>query len=362
MTRPWPSLPMAPDVEETQQPLLAGVEIGGTKLQVAIWRRGGDHVYFHPKVTCVPSEGAPGVLRRVRECLGAALKQLRQGSRPDAIGIGFGGPVEDGTGRVVTSHQVVGWDGFDLAHWMLEEFGCDRVRVANDSDTAALGEALMGAGDGRSPVLYVNSGSGVGGGLVVDGRIYRGGSGLGALEFGHLVVDLPTRGSGVETGTVESFASGWAIERRVQERLNEQLRGERPGEEGSTLLKKPAGRPQVMSVPRIGRAAMKGDQLAVEVLDEATRAMGRGLAHAVTLLAPRRVILGGGVSLLPKRLWLEPIREELDRRVFPPFRGRFDVVRAEFVEEAVVWGALMLAVEVSHEGCSGSLPGACDGA
>ena len=187
---------------------------------------------------------------------------------------------------------------------------------------------------------------------MVDQRIYRGGSGLGALEFGHLRLDLPTKdrqgNTIVHSGTIESFASGWAIERWVRQRLKN-LSDQPFGNAGSILLKKMAGRPELLTVATIGVAALEGDRLAIEVLQQAAQAMGRGLATAVTLLAPGRVVLGGGVSLLPPELWLNPIRQEVDSHVFPPFRGRFDVVSAQFQEDTVIQGALLLALGAFQE-------------
>jgi glucokinase len=153
----------------------------------------------------------------------------------------------------------------------------------------------------------------------VDGRIYTGGSGLGAMELGHLRLDGLDDSSALAP-TVEDLASGWAISRRAAQ----------PGEPAPP-------------VPEVARRAEAGDTRAREALSLAARAMGRGLAHGVTLLAPQRVVLGGGVSLLPARLWLEPIREELDRRVFPPYRSTFDVVTARLGQEVVLHGALSLA-------------------
>ena len=103
------------------------------------------------------------------------------------------------------------------------------------------------------------------------------------------------------------------------------------------------GDPEKVTGAIVAQAAALGDAQAQIVLGKATRAMGRGLAHAVTLLAPRRIILGGGVSLMREDLWLDPIREELGRRAFAPFRGTFDVVPAALGEEVVVHGALALA-------------------
>jgi glucokinase len=299
-----------------------GIEIGGTKQQLALGRPGSIEVIERRQAD--RSRAAAGILEQIEGALGSLLGRDGTGSRltVDAVGIGFGGPVDAVSGRVIVSHQVDGWAGFPIVDWVRERTSCPRVALGNDSDTAALAEALHGAGAGLSPVLYVNSGSGVGSGLILDRRIYTGGSGVGAMELGHLRID----GLGEETEglppTVEDLASGWAIGRLASGE------GEAP-----------------VPVPEVARRAREGDYRARTALRTATLAMARGLAHAVTLLAPQRIILGGGVSLLPDELWLEPIRVELERRVFPPFRGTYDLATARLGEEVVLHGALALAEE-----------------
>ena len=130
------------------------------------------------------------------------------------VGIGFGGPVDDATRSVIKSHQIAGWDGFPLADWIGESLGLPAV-LGNDADVAGLAEALFGAGRGVSPVFYITIGSGIGGGLIVNGEIMRG-TGRGAAEIGHLKVRDPRSETG-RLETLENIASGWAIGRRAHE-------------------------------------------------------------------------------------------------------------------------------------------------
>ncbi len=295
-------------------PLLLGVEIGGTKLQLGLGR-GDGRIASLQRRTIRPGDGAGGILHQIERAF-ADLVADRGGELPDAAGIGFGGPVDVAGGSVLRSHQVHGWDGFELADWVRRHLGIGRVAIQNDADTAGLGESLLGAGVGYSPVLYVTIGSGIGGGLIVDGRIYRG-SGLGAVEIGHLWVDDGPGGA----RRLEDIASGWAIGAEARDRL---------------------GDPS-LDAQAVARAAAEGDPTAASILRRATDALGSALAHAATLLGPRRIILGGGVSLIGESLWFSPIRDRLGDRVFPPFRDRFDLVPAELGEGVVVHGALALA-------------------
>ena len=162
-----------------------GIEIGGTKLQLGVgaddgvlaglWRgtRGrGRRAGGHPPADRRGRAGAAGAGRpRARaDCSG--------------VGIGFGGPVDDATQTVIKSHQIEGWDNFPLADWVGDVVGLPAV-LGNDADVAGLAEALHGAGKGLSPIFYITIGSGIGGGLIIDGEIYRG-CGRGAAEIGHL--------------------------------------------------------------------------------------------------------------------------------------------------------------------------------
>ncbi len=309
-------------------PRFLGIEIGGTKLQLGLGPGDGRLVELVRR-TIVPADGATGILAQI-----AGAARSLAGGGVDAVGIGFGGPVDARRGIVARSHQVAGWDGFGLADWVRETLGCPLVSIHNDADTAALAEARFGAGIGLSPVLYLTIGSGIGGGLIVDGRIYRG-AGSGAVEIGHLIVDGPDSS---ERRTLEGVASGWSIGASGREAAGR-------GTGGLGDLRALAGGDVagVTALTVAESARRDPDGPGARVLRRATSAMGAALAHAVTLLAPRRIILGGGVSLIEEDLWLDPIRKALDERVFPPFRGTFDLVTAALGEEVVVHGAIALA-------------------
>ena len=139
--------------------------------------------------------------------------------------MGFGGPVDVSRGRVHTSYQVEGWTDFPLAEKLRRSTEIDAVVIENDADTAGLAEARFGAGVGCSPLLYLTIGSGIGGALIADGRIYRG-CGLGAVEIGHMEIPVWSR-SGSRILQLEEVASGWGIAREARDealRLSSQER------------------------------------------------------------------------------------------------------------------------------------------
>src|SRR5437016_2674964 len=170
-----------------------GIEIGGTKLQLGIGPGDGTLLAFW-RASVDVAGGANGIRRQIT----AAVPELLTKSGIDrgrllGIGVGFGGPVDDATHTVIKSHQIEGWDNFPLAHWVSEIVGLPAV-LGNDADVAGLAEALFGAGQGLSPIFYVTIGSGIGGGLIINGEIYRG-SGRGAAEIGHLRIWPPSDSS-----------------------------------------------------------------------------------------------------------------------------------------------------------------------
>src|SRR6516164_6859536 len=163
-----------------------GIEIGGTKLQLGVgadtgalaglWRGAVD-----------AAAGPEGIRRQITAAVPELLARAGvERGRLRGVGIGFGGPVDDATHTVIKSHQIEGWDDFPLADWVGDVVGLPAV-LGNDADVAGLAEALHGAGKGLSPVFYITIGSGIGGGLILDGEIYRG-CGRGAAEIGHLRV------------------------------------------------------------------------------------------------------------------------------------------------------------------------------
>ncbi len=312
-----------------------GIEIGGTKLQVGagpddgklrgLWRGTVDR-----------DTGPAGIRTQLQAAIPQLLAQCRvERTALRGVGIGFGGPVDDATRTIITSHQIAGWNGFPLADWVSESVGLPAV-LGNDADVAGLAEALHGAGKGLSPVFYVTIGSGIGGGLIVDGEIYRG-CGRGAAELGHLPVFVGCTAAGRPSyQSLERAASGWALSHNAEKA--EQAATDGPG----------AGLGDPPTPHTIGRAAESGNPVAQRILNDAWEQLAEGLCHVITLLCPRRIVIGGGVSLLGERLLFEPLRHLVAERTFKPFGGLTDIVPAALGEEVVVHGAIALARKKIH--------------
>ena len=160
--------------------MFLGIEIGGTKLQLGVGSGDGGEFAAFARHDIDISRGAPGILEQIEKSATA----LSQKHKLERIGIGFGGPVDSERGIVTKSHQVEGWDKFPLARWCQEALGIPTV-LGNDCDVASLAEARYGAGKGAGSVFYITVGTGVGGGLVIGGKLH--GAGRPAVaEIGHL--------------------------------------------------------------------------------------------------------------------------------------------------------------------------------
>ncbi|HWA96898.1 MAG TPA: ROK family protein [Pirellulales bacterium] len=298
--------------------MFLGIEIGGTKLQVGIGRGDGKLVALERSTVAI-DRGAEGIRQQIL----ALSKKLLTEHRVTAAGIGFGGPIDLERGRTIKSHQIAGWDGFPIVEWARRELGLVAA-LGNDADVAALAEAHYGAGRGANPVFYITVGTGVGGGLVIDGRIYRG-NGAGAAEIGHLRPGLDAVDA---EQTVESIASGTGIAAAANVRLPRRSGGAR------------------WTAQLVAAAASDGDRAAGEVLDRATTALGWAVAQMLTLLSPEVVVIGGGVSLIGERWFFDPVTAATARYVFPPLKNKYRIAAAELGEEVVVHGALALAAEL----------------
>jgi glucokinase len=312
-----------------------GIEIGGTKLQLGLGA-GDGHIAALWRGTVNSAEGSEGIRGQIVAAVPELLAKagLDRGHLRGA-GIGFGGPTDDATRTVIKSHQIQGWDGFPLADWVSDLVGVPAV-LCNDADVAGLAEALFGAGKGLSPIFYMTIGSGIGGGLIIDGQIYRG-VGRGAAEIGHTIVSYRDELDDSDTAPLEQVASGWGIAHRA--RLA--LRGPLPTEYPATVLVRYP--PQSITAAHVFEAKRQGDRLADWILTETCCALAEAVRQVVVLLCPHRIVIGGGVSLAGDELLFQPLRAELNRNQFAPFAGLTDIVPAALGEEVVVHGALALA-------------------
>jgi glucokinase len=336
-----------------------GIEIGGTKLQLGVGDAQKGELAALVRHDVDLRRGAAGILEQIE----SSVTGLMQKHQIERIGIGFGGPVDSAAGVVTKSHQVAGWEDFPLVRWCHELLGRSAI-LGNDCDAAALAEARCGAGRGAAIVFYVTVGTGIGGGLVVNGNLYGGGR-PAAAEIGHL---RPGLNADRPEMTIESLASGPAIAAAALARMTGQV--SRPLDSIRGPLEHPNGRQvkqrladvkdaeqefiadlaqrcandsERLTAKLVAQAAADGNEIARQVLDHACQALGWAIAQVITLVAPDVIVIGGGVSLIGEQFFFMPLRAEVARYAFPPLAGSYRIVPAGLGELAVVHGAIALA-------------------
>ncbi len=308
-----------------------GVDLGGTKtLTALVDGRGG--VVARVRVA-TPTTGPDAVI----EAIAASVAELsnRSGVAPrSALGVGVGapGPLDTGSGVVFEPPNLPGWRDVPLAALMAKRLGVPTF-VENDANAAAMGEHWVGAGQGVDDLVYLTVSTGIGGGLILGGRLYRGASGT-AGEVGHMVIarDGPRCGCG-RAGCLEALASGTAIAREA--RLV--VESGRP----TVLSQVP---PEAITAEAVARAAGEGDPLAREVFAGAAAALGVGITNLVNLLNPALVIIGGGVSGAGELLFA-PVRRIVRQEAFERPGAAVRVVPAALGDDVGVIGAAAVVYE-----------------
>jgi glucokinase len=304
-----------------------GVDLGGTKMLVGV-------VDSDQRIRHESRESSIGLSEeKLVQDLGRELAEAR-GACPGVVAAGLGIPATIDHERGVAI-QAVNLDISDvpLRDLMHERLGLP-VFIDNDANVAALAEFLYGAGRGARNVVMLTIGTGIGGGLILDGQVYRGSIGAGA-ELGHIVVDEngpPCQGNCPNHGCVETYASGTALAREG--------RAAAEREPDSAL-----GR-ALAEGPIVGRTvtdlAIQGDPLATEVVAQAGRHLGVALASLANIFDPDVIVIGGGVSAVGD-LMLEPARDELRSRALPPM-NRTPVKLAQLGPDAGMIGAAAMAL------------------
>lgn len=305
-----------------------GVDVGGTK--IAAGRMGAGHAVEESLVIPTPDGGGALV-----DAVGDVVERLSAGaSQPvTAVGVGIPATIDSRTGIVGASNHT-GMDGMN-ARQLLEARIPHPVRVDNDGNLAALAEHRLGAGRGHSDVVLLTVGTGIGGGLILGDRVFRGGGGQGA-ELGHVVVKgdgPPCQGDCPNHGCVETMCSGTSLGR--------DLRAFAAGNPASALGALHA-RGALDSRSGLD-LARQGDPDAIAIFAEAGRWLGVAVASLTNVFDPDVVIIGGGVSAAGDLL-LGPAREEYQRRALPPTR-RAPLVPAALGPDAGMVGAGLLARE-----------------
>ncbi len=294
-----------------ERPVLA-VDLGGTQIRVALITPDRS-VHCRRAEPTRDEDGVDAVVRRITEVLAEVRDEAAARDLPEPVGIGFSspGPVDQRRGIVLDPPNLRGWLNVPIVEILTADTGLPTV-LERDTNVAVMAEWRYGAARGARDAVYVTVSTGIGGGIISDGRPLGGRDGL-AGEVGHLVVELdgPTCGCG-GIGHVEAIASGTAIETLARALLE---RGEAPG------LARLAQAGEPVDAELVARAADEGDTDCRALLERAWVAVGALCASLVNLLDPEVIVIGGGIAENRPRLF-EVARQELARRSLPSLTGR----------------------------------------
>jgi glucokinase len=314
---------------------VVAVDLGGTKIYTALAGADG-RVLAEVLVPTRPWEGVDAVIGRIVGTVDQVLERAGKGGRPAALGIGCPGPLDAASGLVHHAPNL-DWHDVPLKDLLEKRLGIP-VAVDNDANLAALGEYVYGAGRGEKDMVYITVSTGIGGGLILDGRLYHG-AGFGAGEIGHMTIDPggPRCNCG-NSGCLEAMASGTAMAREAR-LLIESGRGR-------AILEAAGGDVCAVTAREVARAAAGGDDEARQIIINAGRALGTGVANVINLLNPALVVLGGGAMQVGPLIW-ETMEEEISRRALAAARRRVRLVPAELGPRSGLMGAVALALQKS---------------
>lgn len=315
---------------------VAGIDIGATSIDLVIADFAGVRLARYNEASSV-REGPIKILGRVCSLLEKML--LENNYDPEklyGIGIGIPGPVDFSMGTVVSPPIMPGWDRYPIIQTVQQWFPCANVVVDNDVNVMALGEIYQGAGKGVDNLIFVKIGTGIGAGIICDGKIYRGSCGC-AGDIGHISVNKngPLCHCG-NKGCLEAVAAGPAIAERA-------LMGAQAGK-SPILMKYFEKNGGYLRAENVGDAAREGDALAIEVIRESGQSVGDVLASLVNFYNPGMIVIGGGVSNLGNQL-LSSIRQSVLNRSLPLATRDLHIVFSSIGPDAGVIGAVNLAMD-----------------
>lgn len=314
---------------------ILGIDLGGTKILTAVANVQGKMLSRDHSITPA-KEGQEAVLNSILESVNRALDQAHMAAADlTAIGVGAPGLSNPETGILFTSPHLPGWKDVPLRDIIEKQLG-RKAFLINDANAAAVGELYFGAGRGARNFIYITVSTGIGGGIIIDGKIYTGSAGT-AGELGHMVIDDegPHCNCG-NNGCWETLSSGTALAREARRRIKEGA--------ATSILKYTDENIEKINAEAIHEAAQAGDKLANELIAWSAYYLGIGLANLINIFNPEVIVIGGGLSNIGDML-LKPAFEEAGRRAFKQSYQAVRFARAELGRNSGVLGAAAYALE-----------------
>ncbi len=306
--------------------MIIGVDLGGTRIRAALLDRKLQIIRREETLTHA-EEGLESTLQRIKDLI---HKVLPEDGKPEGIGISAPGPLHPETGVIVAPPNLPGWHDVPLGDMVKKEFDVP-VYVGNDANVAALAEVMRGAAEGYSNAIYVTVSTGIGSGIIVDGRLLLGATGL-AAEAGHIIMM-----TGDDVSTLELQAAGPDMAEKAVKRIKA---GEKSiiGELVDGDLSKVEG-------ATVGVAAHKGDELALDVVKHCWTIVGLGIVTLLHLFNPEIIVIGGGVTTNLHNITFDPMWEAIKKHAIDDdYWKDLKIVLPELADDVSVIGAGVLVV------------------
>jgi glucokinase len=312
-----------------QKNIWIGFDLGGTKMLTIAYDEKWNEIGRRRRKTR-GHEGSDSGIERIGSTIDRLLGENEiDKDRIAGIGIGCPGPIDLENGRILTTPNL-GWDDVDIGDFLKKRFDCPVV-VMNDVDAGVFGEYQFGSAKGSRCAVGIFPGTGVGGGCVYEGRILQG-AGISCMEIGHTRISSSSRASGYDLpGTVEAEASRLTI---AAEAAKAAHRGDAP-----YLFKKTGTDLAEIRSGAIADAIENGDTVIRGLVEEASQAIGIAVVNIVHILAPDKIVLGGGLVEAMEELIVGVVRKTARESVMSVYRDRFEVVAAKLGDDAAVLGA-----------------------
>ena len=309
-----------------------GIDVGGTNVKIALVNE--DKIIYSNSVKKKKKMGYEYTVNNIKQAIKDLMKETNTEAKDiQGIGFDFPGQVDCKTGVVKLAPNIPGWVNVPIAQMIEEEFNIP-TRIDNDVRCAALGELKFGAGRGCENFICITVGTGIGSGIVINGKVVRGASNA-AGELGHIKLQMqggPICGCG-DTGCLEAFASGPSIVAMAQDYIR--------GGKSTKFREMAAAEGGEITPYMVAKAAEAGDPVAKRIFEIVGEYIGIGLTSVINLLNPEKVIIGGGVAEAGDLLF-DPIRRTIKERAMVVAGEAVEIVPAELGNSAGVIGASML--------------------
>lgn len=316
---------------------LIGVDIGGTKCAVTVGKPAGDDIEIRDKAS-FPTTDVEGTIREIKDTIRLVLDRNKLSINDiHAIGISCGGPLDSRTGVIMSPPNLPGWDNIPIVKILSEEFGVPAA-VHNDANACALAEWKFGAGKGTRNMVFMTFGTGLGAGLVLDGKLYTG-TNDNAGELGHIRLEEYGPVGYGKSGSFEGFCSGSGIEQLARSMVKERL------QMGGKVSWCPDGDLEGITAKIVAQAALAGDPLAKEVYAISARHLGKGLSIVIDILNPELIVIGS-IYARNEDMFKDLMWEVIDKEALPLAGKVCRVVPAALGESIGDYAALSIAANI----------------